>query len=125
MTKQKGNPKFSFLFGGEYFYHYYTYKVNAEQASLQRDGDEWEATDRTNPSALNESDFDNSGSIREKLRSSRWDAAADPSIASTIPPTGPPGLWDDGSMYQPPGIDKIAISNCSKLEIFKYVNLLN
>ena len=25
-TKQKDNPKFSFLFGGEY-YHYYTYKV--------------------------------------------------------------------------------------------------
>ena len=25
-TKQKDNPKFSFLFGGE-FYHYYTYKV--------------------------------------------------------------------------------------------------
>jgi calcium homeostasis ER protein len=33
-TKQKGNPKFSFLFGGEY-YHYYTYKVNAEQAILR------------------------------------------------------------------------------------------
>ena len=25
-TKQTDNPKFSFLFGGE-FYHYYTYKV--------------------------------------------------------------------------------------------------
>lgn len=30
-TKQKGNPKFQFLYGGEY-YNYYQYKVNAEQA---------------------------------------------------------------------------------------------
>ena len=93
-------------------------KLQAEQMkSLQRDGDEWEATDRTNP-ASNETDFDNSGSIREKPRSSRWDAAADPSVAATIPPTGPPGLWNDGSMYQPSGTDKIAISNCSKSQIF-------
>ena len=33
-AKQKGNPKFSFLFSGDY-YHYYTYKVNTEQA-IQR-----------------------------------------------------------------------------------------
>ena len=32
-TKQRDNPKFGFLFGGEHF-HYYTYKVNAEQARL-------------------------------------------------------------------------------------------
>ena len=34
MTKQKqqDNPKFSFLFGGEY-YNYYQYKVQTEQAS--------------------------------------------------------------------------------------------
>lgn len=31
-TKQKENPKFSFLFGGEYF-NYYQYKVTTEQAS--------------------------------------------------------------------------------------------
>lgn len=36
-TKQKNNSKFSFLFGGE-FYHYYTYKVNAEQAILRQKG---------------------------------------------------------------------------------------
>lgn len=30
--KQKGNDKFSFLFGGEYF-NYYQYKVTTEQAS--------------------------------------------------------------------------------------------
>lgn len=30
-NKQKGNPKFDFLFGGEY-YPYYRYKVNNEQA---------------------------------------------------------------------------------------------
>lgn len=30
-NKQKGNAKFDFLFGGEYF-HYYRHKVNAEQA---------------------------------------------------------------------------------------------
>ena len=30
--KQKDNPKFSFLFGGEYF-NYYQYKVTTEQAS--------------------------------------------------------------------------------------------
>ena len=29
--KQKDNPKFSFLFGGEYF-NYYQYKVTTEQA---------------------------------------------------------------------------------------------
>lgn len=31
-NKQKGNPKFQFLYGGEYF-NYYQYKVAAEQAS--------------------------------------------------------------------------------------------
>jgi calcium homeostasis ER protein len=31
-NKQKGNPKFSFLFGGEHF-NYYQYKVTTEQAS--------------------------------------------------------------------------------------------
>ena len=30
-NKQKGNPKFDILFGGEH-YHYYRYKVNSEQA---------------------------------------------------------------------------------------------
>ena len=33
-AKQKGNPKFSFLFGGDH-YSYYTYRVNAEQAILR------------------------------------------------------------------------------------------
>lgn len=32
-NKQKGNAKFDFLFGGEYF-HYYRHKVNAEQACM-------------------------------------------------------------------------------------------
>lgn len=31
-SKQKDNPKFSFLFGGDYF-NYYQYKVTTEQAS--------------------------------------------------------------------------------------------
>ena len=31
--KQKDNPKFSFLFGGEYF-NYYQYKVTTEQAGI-------------------------------------------------------------------------------------------
>lgn len=31
-SKQKGNPKFQFLYGGEY-YNYYQYKVQAEQQS--------------------------------------------------------------------------------------------
>ncbi len=31
-AKQKDNPKFSFLFGGEHF-NYYQYKVTTEQAS--------------------------------------------------------------------------------------------
>lgn len=30
-NKQKGNPKFQFLYGGEY-YNYYQYKVASEQA---------------------------------------------------------------------------------------------
>ncbi|XP_073977010.1 SR-related CTD associated factor 6 [Rhodnius prolixus] len=34
-NKQKGNPKFSFLFGGDY-YHYYQYKVTTEQALLKQ-----------------------------------------------------------------------------------------
>ena len=34
-NKQKGNPKFQFLFGGEY-YHYYMYKVNTEQAIIRQ-----------------------------------------------------------------------------------------
>lgn len=33
--KQKDNPKFQFLFGGEN-YHYYIYKVNTEQAIMKR-----------------------------------------------------------------------------------------
>ncbi|XP_066906139.1 calcium homeostasis endoplasmic reticulum protein isoform X1 [Halyomorpha halys] len=33
-NKQKGNPKFGFLFGGEYF-NYYQYKVTTEQAILK------------------------------------------------------------------------------------------
>lgn len=37
-TKQKNNPKFSFLYGGEYF-NYYQYKVTTEQASKHID--EW------------------------------------------------------------------------------------
>ena len=32
-SKQKENPKFSFLFGGDYF-NYYQYKVTTEQASM-------------------------------------------------------------------------------------------
>lgn len=32
-NKQKDNPKFGFLFGGEYF-NYYQYKVTTEQASM-------------------------------------------------------------------------------------------
>lgn len=35
-TKQKNNPKFSFLYGGEYF-NYYQYKVTTEQASKHID----------------------------------------------------------------------------------------
>lgn len=31
-NKQKGNPKFHFLYGGE-FYNYYEYKVTSEQSS--------------------------------------------------------------------------------------------
>lgn len=31
--KQKDNPKFSFLFGGT-FYYYYQYRVTTEQASM-------------------------------------------------------------------------------------------
>ena len=34
-NKQKGNPKFQFLFGGDY-YHYYMYKVNTEQAIIRQ-----------------------------------------------------------------------------------------
>ncbi|GFG34350.1 hypothetical protein Cfor_08964 [Coptotermes formosanus] len=34
-NKQKGNPKFSFLFGGEHF-NYYQYKVTTEQAILKQ-----------------------------------------------------------------------------------------
>lgn len=34
-AKQKSNPKFQFLFGGQY-YHYYMYRVNAEQAILNQ-----------------------------------------------------------------------------------------
>ncbi|KAH0549307.1 calcium homeostasis endoplasmic reticulum protein [Cotesia glomerata] len=36
-NKQKDNPKFSFLFGGEYF-NYYQYKVTTEQAILKQKG---------------------------------------------------------------------------------------
>ena len=36
-TKQRDNPRFQFLFGGEH-YHYYNYKVNAEQAILRQKG---------------------------------------------------------------------------------------
>lgn len=32
-NKQKGNPKFQFLYGGEY-YNYYQYKVASEQAGM-------------------------------------------------------------------------------------------
>ena len=42
-NKQKGNPKFQFLFGGEH-YHYYMYKVNAEQAIMrQQQQQQWGA----------------------------------------------------------------------------------
>lgn len=34
-SKQKGNPKFQFLFGGEYN-DYYMYRVNSEQALLKQ-----------------------------------------------------------------------------------------
>lgn len=34
-NKQKGNPKFQFLYGGEYF-NYYQYKVQAEQAAMNK-----------------------------------------------------------------------------------------
>ena len=36
-NKQEGNPKFSFLYGGEN-YHYYTYKVTIEQQLLRTKG---------------------------------------------------------------------------------------
>ena len=36
-NKQKGNPKFQFLYGGEYF-NYYQYKVTTEQAGLWMNG---------------------------------------------------------------------------------------
>jgi calcium homeostasis ER protein len=33
-NKQKGNPKFQFLYGGEYF-NYYQYKVTTEQTGIE------------------------------------------------------------------------------------------
>lgn len=33
-AKQQGNPKFGFLFGGDY-YQYYQWRVNSEQTSKQ------------------------------------------------------------------------------------------
>ena len=42
-NKQRGNLKFQFLFGGEY-YHYYMYKVNTEQAIIrQQQQQQWGA----------------------------------------------------------------------------------
>lgn len=32
-AKQQGNPRFSFLYGGEY-YQYYQWRVSTEQASM-------------------------------------------------------------------------------------------
>lgn len=46
-NKQKGNAKFQFLYGGEY-YNYYQYKVQAEQVVLKQQG-AWTQPPNTNP----------------------------------------------------------------------------
>jgi hypothetical protein len=53
-TKQENNPKFAFLFGGQY-YHYYSYKVATEQ-QLQRQRAAKEAANNT-PRPLMELDL--------------------------------------------------------------------
>lgn len=57
-NKQKGNSKFQFLFGGEFF-NYYQYKVTTEQAILKRQGmngntqnGSWNQSMNSNPDEL-------------------------------------------------------------------------
>ena len=61
----------------------------AEAEQLKRD--EWDS-DRGHQG---DADYE-SGSGRDRPRSSRWDAAGDPTIPGAIPPSGPPGVWKDG-----------------------------
>ena len=46
-----------------------------------------------------------SGAGREKPRSSRWDAAGDPSVPGTLPPPAPPGIWNEGPTFFRPQDD--------------------
>lgn len=60
--------------------------------------EEWEPEEKRSNS---ETDYE-SGAGREKPRSSRWDAAGDPSVPGTLPPPAPPGIWNEGpTLFRP------------------------
>ncbi|XP_063921571.1 calcium homeostasis endoplasmic reticulum protein isoform X2 [Zophobas morio] len=79
-NKQKGNPKFQFLYGGEYF-NYYQYKVTTEQAVLKQQGIiENSPSNWNSPSAMHNSEVDQltiqQDSLREQIKQSEQNLSA-------------------------------------------------
>ncbi|XP_064211274.1 calcium homeostasis endoplasmic reticulum protein isoform X2 [Tribolium castaneum] len=79
-NKQKGNPKFQFLYGGEY-YNYYQYKVTTEQAVLKQQGILENSPNNWNsPSTMHNSEIEQismqQDSLREQIKQSEQNLSA-------------------------------------------------
>ncbi|RZF40697.1 hypothetical protein LSTR_LSTR007988 [Laodelphax striatellus] len=80
-NKQKGNPKFSFLFGGEHF-NYYQYKVTTEQASSTLNiAAQWLAAaqsqvQQTNTQSQTETLAQQQATLQEQIRQSEQNLSA-------------------------------------------------
>ncbi|KAK9878642.1 hypothetical protein WA026_023092 [Henosepilachna vigintioctopunctata] len=79
-NKQKGNSKFQFLFGGEYF-NYYQYKVTTEQAICKQQQQNGNASNPNwNSSVLNGSEIESlkqqQESLREQIKQSEQNLSA-------------------------------------------------
>ena len=98
-NKQKNNPKFSFLFGGEH-YHYYNYKVNTEQAILRQKSQPPSTPPSQPPSFYNQPPPNMSGN---NWRNPPPFRGPPPKLTNRPPPqSGPPSGWNMNNMNEPP-----------------------
>ncbi|KAI8521523.1 hypothetical protein Bbelb_012770 [Branchiostoma belcheri] len=81
--KQKDNPKFKFLFGGE-FYNYYQYKVTTEQQILNQQKQKLAQQQAIIQEAV----------TQQAIQSAPWQSAQPPQIPPQGPPQIPPHVQD-------------------------------
>lgn len=82
-SKQKGNPKFAFLYGGEFF-NYYQYKVASKQAMIKQQGGHLPTHLNQQHNIFNQSQQQNQSSQQHNQTSSQM-----PQIWSNPPPPQP------------------------------------